>query len=99
MKQLDDNLTLTDDGDVICSHCKTQLGQSGHDPLALAVTRERPSLDAGPGVHADPAAFTTREIVLRQIFCPECSTLLATEIVPRDEPSFRRWSIDNQSLK
>jgi len=94
MIQLDDNLTLTDDGAVVCTHCKTRLGETSHDPLANAVKRERPSRDAGPGIHADPKTFTAREIVLRQFFCPGCSTVLATEIVPRDEPSFRHWSLD-----
>ncbi len=94
MIQLDDNLTLTDDGAVVCTHCKTRLGENSHDPLAYAVKRERPSRDAGPGVHADPKIFTAREIVLRQSFCPGCGTVLATEIVPRDEPSFRHWNLD-----
>jgi acetone carboxylase gamma subunit len=94
MIQLDDNLTLTDDGAVVCAHCKTRIGNNSHDPLAHAVKRERPSRDAGPGIHADPKTFTPREIVLRQFFCPGCSTVLATEIVPRDKPSFRHWSLD-----
>jgi acetone carboxylase gamma subunit len=94
MMQLDDNLILTDDGAVVCTHCKTRLGETSHDPLANAVKRERPSRDAGPGVHADPKTFTAREIVLRQFFCPGCSTVLATEIVPGDEPSFRHWRLD-----
>jgi hypothetical protein len=89
MTQLDDNLTLTDGGNVVCTQCKTLLGNANDDPLANAIKRERPSRDAGPGVHADPKIFTTREIVLRQFFCPGCSTVLATEIVPRDEPSLR----------
>jgi hypothetical protein len=94
MIQLDDNLALTDGGAVVCTHCKTPLGKSSHEPLANAIRRERPARDAGPGVNADPKNFTTREIVLRQFFCPGCSTVLATEIVPRDEPSFRHWSLD-----
>jgi len=93
MAQLDDNLTLTDDGNVMCTQCKTLLGTAQKDPLANAVKRERPSRDAGPGVHADPKIFATREIVLRQFFCPGCRTVLATEFVPRDEPSFRHWSL------
>jgi len=94
MIHLDDNLTLTDDGAVVCAHCKTQIGENSYEPLAHAVKRERPSRAAGPGVHADPKTFTSREIVLRQYFCPGCSTVLATEIVPQDEPSFRHWSLD-----
>ena len=68
MTELDDNLTLTDGGNVICTQCKTLLGNANDDPLANAVKRERPSRNAGPGVHADPKIFTTREIVLRQFF-------------------------------
>ncbi len=92
--QLDDNLTLTHDGAVVCTHCRTLLGETAKEPLAHAVRRERPSLDAGPGVHADPKNFTARDIVLRQFFCPGCSTVLATEIVPRDEPSLRTWRLE-----
>ncbi len=95
--QLDDNLILGDGGTVTCAHCEAVLGNMGNQPLANAVRRERPARAAGPGVHADPKNFTTREIVLRQSFCPSCSTLLATEIVPRDEPSFRHWSLDTRS--
>ena len=75
--QLDDNLTLTDSGTVICTHCKTLLGKTSSEPLANAIKRERPARAAGPGVHADPKNFTTREIVLRQFFCPGCSTVLS----------------------
>ena len=94
MTQLDDNLTLTDAGTVVCTHCKTPLGKTAQNPLANAVKRERPARDAGPGMHADPKTSPSREIVLRQFFCPGCSTVLATEIVPRDEPSFRHWSLE-----
>jgi hypothetical protein len=95
--QLDDNLILDDGGTVICAHCKAALGNMGDHPLANAVKRERPARAAGPGVHADPKYFTARDIVLRQSFCPNCSTLLATEIVPRDEPSFRHWNLAAKS--
>jgi hypothetical protein len=95
--QLDDNLTLSDGGTVICTHCKTVLGKNSEEPLANAIRRDRPARAAGPGVHADPKSFTAREIVLRQCFCPGCSTVLTTEIVPSDEPSFRRWSLDAKS--
>ena len=94
MMKLDDNLTLTEGGAVICAHCETLLGKNSREPLSNALRREGPARSAGPGVRADPKNFTTREIVLRQLFCPGCSTLLATEIVPRDEPFFRHWSLD-----
>lgn len=90
---LDDNLVTEEDGTVGCRHCGTRLGESTRDPLAEAHINERPSLEAGPGVHVDPGTLTDRPIVIRQVFCPGCLTLLATEIVPGDEPSYRRWSL------
>jgi N-methylhydantoinase B len=91
--RIDDNILLGDDGTVSCAHCTATLGDSPAAPLAHAITRERPSAEAGPGVRADPAAFTDRPVILRQIFCPQCLVLLATEIVPADEPSFRNWTV------
>jgi len=44
-------------------------------------------------MHADPALFVDRAIVLRQAFCPGCFTVLMTEIVPADEPRFRTKAI------
>lgn len=90
---IDLNLTRTDTGAVVCRHCSAEVGPSTDRPLAGALRHERPSTEAGPGVHADPARFTDRRIVLRQAFCPGCLTVLATEIVPADEPNYRNWSL------
>lgn len=90
---LDDNLVTETDGTVGCRHCGTRLGESTRNPLAEARVHERTSLEAGPGVHVDPGTLTDRPIVIRQAFCPGCLTLLSTEIVPGDEPSYRRWSL------
>jgi Acetone carboxylase gamma subunit len=91
--KIDDNIQITDDGIVTCAHCATALGEAGAQPLAHAIVRERPPVEAGPGIRADPATFTERPVTLRQLFCPQCLVLLATEIVPADEPSFRSWSV------
>ena len=91
--KIDDNIVLGPDGAVSCARCRAPLGTAPDEPLAKALRRERPSLAAGPGVHVDPARFTDRAVVLRQSFCPSCLTLLATQIVPGDEPSYRSWSV------
>lgn len=91
--RIDDNILLGDSGTVSCAHCSATLGDSPAAPLAHAIIRERPPAEAGPGVRADPAAFTDRPVILRQVFCPQCLVLLATEIAPADEPSFRNWSV------
>ncbi|QEN85975.1 hypothetical protein FZC33_07090 [Labrys sp. KNU-23] len=91
--KIDDNARLHTDGSIVCSHCDHPLGTSAGDPFANAIRRERPSQAAGPGVRAEPSHFTDRPIGLRQVFCPGCYVLLATEIAPTDEPSYRRWEL------
>ena len=88
---IDDNLEIDANGGVVCRHCRATIGDASSDPLAAAMHSERPAVDAGPGVHADPSHYTSREIVLRQAFCPGCYALLQTEIVPQDEPRLRNW--------
>jgi len=92
--KIDDNVVIAADGTTACAHCAATLGTAAREPLERALRRERPATDAGPGVHADPALFTDRPVVLRQTFCPSCLTLLATEIAPADEPTYRRWSVE-----
>lgn len=91
--KINDAIEVTSDGTATCVNCKTALGSGSGDPLARALRRERPSVAAGPGVRADPKLFTDRPIVLRQVFCPKCFSLLNTEIVPGDEASFRHWRV------
>lgn len=90
---IDLNLVVDADRQVHCRHCGEHLGDASTEPLANARVHERPSVQAGPGIHVDPATLTDRPIVVRQTFCPQCLTLLATEIVPADEPSRRKWSL------
>jgi hypothetical protein len=91
--RVDDNVEMLADGTTRCIHCQTTLGDNRTDTLALALTREGASQTAGPSVHAAPSLFTDRPIVFRQQFCPSCLVLLATEIVPSDEPSMRTWTV------
>ncbi|MFJ6359470.1 hypothetical protein [Pseudarthrobacter oxydans] len=89
---VDQNLAVTDAGTVVCRSCEQTLG-TRQEPLSEAISREQPSTEAGPGIRADPSQFSDPEIVLRQKFCPGCLTLLSTEIVPKEEPSYRRWNL------
>lgn len=89
---IDDNLAQADDGTVSCRHCGTAVGVADQ-PFRNARVRESAPQEAGPSVRADPRHFTDREVVLRQVFCPECLTLLQAEIVPADEPSFRTRAV------
>jgi hypothetical protein len=89
---IDENLEQTDAGAVVCRHCSTAIGVAA-DPLRDARLRETAPQAAGPSVRAEAGHFTDREVVLRQTFCPECLTLLQSEIVPADEPSSRTRSL------
>ncbi|MGW4844394.1 hypothetical protein [Nocardia brasiliensis] len=90
---IDINLERTDGGAVCCRHCGAVLGDSAHEPMTHALVHIATARHAGPGIKADPALFTDRDMVLRQLFCPGCLALLATEVVPEDEPSYRKWAL------
>ena len=85
---IDDNLAQADDGTVSCRHCDTAVGVAA-EPFRDARHRVSAPQEAGPSVRSEARHFTDREVVLRQVFCPECLTLLQAEIVPGDEPSSR----------
>lgn len=89
---IDENLAQDDAGSVTCRHCSTVVGVAA-DPLRDARVRVSEPTTAGPSVRADASHFTDRQVVLRQTFCPECLTLLQSEIVPADEPSSRHRSV------
>lgn len=89
---IDENLEQTAEGAVVCRHCSTAVGVATA-PLRDARVRETAPETAGPSVRAKASHFTDREVVLRQTFCPECLTLLQSEIVPADEPSARTRSL------
>lgn len=89
---IDENLAQADDGAVTCRHCSTQLGVAA-EPLRDALVRESEPRTAGPSVREDASHFADRAITFRQSFCPECLTLLQSEIVPADEPSGRTRSL------
>ena len=89
---IDENLAQDDAGSVTCRQCSTVLGVAA-DPLRDARVRVTESAAAGPSVRADASHFADREVVLRQTFCPECLTLLQSEIVPADEPSSRHRAV------
>ncbi|GAB2703888.1 hypothetical protein [Nocardia thraciensis] len=90
---IDINLESDSHGVVRCRHCAAEVGASPREPLTRAVTRTSAASAAGPGIKEDPALFTDRPMVLRQAFCPGCLTLLATEVVPGDEPNYRKWAL------
>jgi hypothetical protein len=89
---IDDNLEQADDGTVTCRHCGMPVGVAA-EPFREARIRQSSPEDAGPSVRAKPGHFTDREVVLRQVFCPGCLTLLQAEIVPADEPSSRTRAV------
>ena len=89
--KIDLNIETTGDGTVVCTHCGATLGDSVQAPTTHALRHERPAEAAGPGIKADPALFTDRQIQLRQTFCPDCLVCLSTEITPGDEPVYRQW--------
>lgn len=89
---IDENLAQGDDGVVTCRHCTTTVGTAA-EPLGNALVRESDPRTAGPSVREDADHFADRPITFRRVFCPECLTLLQSEIVPADEAPARTRSI------
>lgn len=85
---IDENLAQDDTGSVTCRHRTTVL-EVVADPVRDAQVRVTAPQTAGPSVRTAASHFADREVVLRQTFCPECLTLLQSDIVPADEPSSR----------
>jgi len=85
------SITMDGSGVTACAACCHILGDATSNPLSKAIVREQPSTAAGPGIRENPKLYTDRPIVLRQAFCPACLTLLSTEVVPGDEPTYRSW--------
>lgn len=93
-KRIDDNLVLGAGGEVRCRHCGARVGVVGEERyLSQAKHIERSAGAAGPQVREDAHLFVDRDIVLRQVVCPECATALATEVVPRDDDSYRKKAV------
>lgn len=85
---VDDNVGLHADGSTRCRHCRAVLGDAT-DVLRDARWRRGEASDAGPCIRADARRFVDEPVILRQAFCPNCLSLLLTEIVTGSEPFLR----------
>jgi N-methylhydantoinase B len=85
---VDDNVGLHADGSARCRHCGAVLGDAT-DVLRDARWRRGEASDAGPCIRADARRFVDEPVILRQAFCPNCLSLLLTEIVSGSEPFLR----------
>lgn len=65
---------------ISCAHCGHMLGPAGKPWKPAAVLRERPIRELGASFELDG------EVVLREFVCPECRTLLDTELARRGDP-------------
>jgi hypothetical protein len=92
--RIDDNLVQDSDGAIRCVHCNAVVGARGDETyLAKALRVSRPSAAAGPQVRIQPGQFVDRTVSFRQICCFGCGVALVSEVIPDDEPSYRRKSL------
>ena len=82
--RVDDNLVLLESGEIACSHCETVVGDSA-TYLSKATLREGAPDLAGPQIKGRPEKHTDREVIYRQLLCPNCGVAFQSEIVPADE--------------
>ncbi|MBB4688747.1 hydantoinase B/oxoprolinase family protein [Amycolatopsis jiangsuensis] len=82
--RIDDNLVQAGDH-IACRHCGEILGDTGENPLALAVYDGAPT-EAGPQILATASDYIDAPVVFRQYSCPSCWTALWSGVVPADHP-------------
>lgn len=82
--RIDDNLRLGENGEIVCAHCETVVGDSA-TYLSKATLREGTPDLAGPQIKGHPEKHTDREVIYRQLLCPGCGVAFQSEIVPADE--------------
>jgi N-methylhydantoinase B len=96
---LDDNLRL-EGAHVVCIHCSTVVGENSPTGgyLSAATVRDRPTAYLGDAlIRATPDNFTDSEVLVRQMFCPGCKTLLSTEVLLADETFVRNRQISAEA--
>lgn len=86
--RIDDNLVVTREDAIVCAHCGTQVSNKGDYFLKSAVARALLPRTAGPYGRDDAKLFVDQEVVMRQYYCPGCYTVLQTEVVPKQNPSY-----------
>lgn len=90
--RLDENLVKVVDGGrllVACAHCGTSLGGADDERLDLVVRHGRAE-DAGPRVVSDTSMYVDEPVEFRQYFCPGCSTVVSSAVVPQNHPDHPR---------
>lgn len=90
--RLDENLVKVVDGGrlvVACAHCGTAFGGADDERLDLVVRRGRTD-DAGPRVVSDTSTYVDEPVEFRQYFCPGCSTVVSSAVVPHNHPDHPR---------
>jgi len=90
--RLDENLVKVTDGGrsvVACAHCGTTFGGADDERLDLVVRHGRTE-DAGPRVVSDTSMYVDELVEFRQYFCPGCSTVVSSAVVPHSHPDHPR---------
>jgi N-methylhydantoinase B len=81
---LSENVVLTAAGDAICARCSTTLSEASQDFKSGALVSDMDMAALGL-IWVDPKTFVDTPFALRSFCCPECGTLLETDIQLEDE--------------
>lgn len=65
----------------VCTDCEATVGRADRDWKATAAVTEEPLSKVGMGTHH------TEGFCLREFVCPDCGTLLDTEVAKREDPA------------
>jgi N-methylhydantoinase B len=82
---LSENVVVTAEGDAMCARCSTILAKASQDFKRGAIVSDLDMAALGL-IWVDPKTFVDTPFALRSFCCPECGTLLETDIQLDDEP-------------
>jgi N-methylhydantoinase B len=84
-RHLSESVILTPDGDAVCGRCGAPLAQDSQDFRRGTTITEFDMQTLGL-VWIDPATYIDDELILRGFCCPQCGTLLDTELARPSDP-------------
>lgn len=76
-----------------CSGCRADLGGLSENYKTVADRHDAPIQDANP-LHGDPARYVDVAVWFRSFSCPNCGTLLDTEVACGDDPLLHDTQFD-----
>jgi N-methylhydantoinase B len=86
LKVLDEYLSVTEQGEIVCSKCEHVYCNTDKSYKDYAVVKESEFKDLGLA-SVNQSYYIDRKVIFRQFFCPGCATNIENDVVYADEKS------------